>query len=226
MKHTNEFSGEDYKKIFLDDAKKNEKALAYALDIRKFEIDLYWKRASYFWAFIAATFAGFITLQASSSVNKTDLSIILCCLGVIFSTGWLCVNRGSKHWQENWENHVDMLEDSSIGPLYKVVLTRPMPKGFQEHCEHLLTGPTSFSVSKINQLISLFVTILWVVLLFKSLPDIRFSSPFNPFYFTLVCITGLFCLLFFWRGKTYGKDYVHIAKIRSAKIKLKITQDD
>ncbi|EIJ8446517.1 hypothetical protein LJP04_004306, partial [Salmonella enterica] len=67
MKEANEFSGEDYKKIFLDDAKKNEKALTYALDIRKFEIDLYWKRASYFWAFIAATFAGFITLQASSS---------------------------------------------------------------------------------------------------------------------------------------------------------------
>lgn len=62
MKHTNEFSGEDYKKSFLDDVEKNEKALAYALDIRKFEIDLYWKRASYFWTFIAATFAGFITL--------------------------------------------------------------------------------------------------------------------------------------------------------------------
>lgn len=224
MKPINDFSGKDYKENFLDDPKKNEKALAYALDIRKFEIDLYWKRASYFWTFIAATFAGFITLQASSSLNKTDLSVILCCLGVIFSSGWLCVNRGSKHWQENWENHVDMLEDSTIGPLYKVVLTRPLPKGFKEHYEHMLTGPTSFSVSKINQLISLFVTILWVALLFKSLPDIRLSSPFNPFYCTLVTITAVFCLLFFLKGKTYGKDYVHIAKIRSAIIKM--TQDD
>lgn len=226
MKDTNEFAGEDYKQVFLDDAKKNERALTYALDIRKFEIELYWKRASYFWTFIAATFAGYITLQASSSVNKTDLSVILCCLGVIFSTGWLCVNRGSKHWQENWENHVDMLEDAIIGPLYKVVLTRPKPEGFQEHCEHLLTGPTSFSVSKINQLISLFVTILWFSLLFKSLPNISFSSTFNPFYFTLVFMTGICIFLFFRKGRTYGRDYVHIAKIRSANIKLKIIQDD
>ena len=34
-------------------------ALAYALDIRKFEIELYWKRATYYWAFIAAAFAGY-----------------------------------------------------------------------------------------------------------------------------------------------------------------------
>ena len=32
------------------------RALAYALDIRKFEIELYWKRGTYFWAFIAAAF--------------------------------------------------------------------------------------------------------------------------------------------------------------------------
>jgi len=29
------------------------------LDIRKFEIDLYWKRATYFWAFIAASLTGY-----------------------------------------------------------------------------------------------------------------------------------------------------------------------
>ena len=31
-----------------------ETALEHALDIRKFEIELYWKRAAYVWAFIAA----------------------------------------------------------------------------------------------------------------------------------------------------------------------------
>ena len=30
---------------------KAEKALDFALDIRKFEIELYWKRVTYFWAF-------------------------------------------------------------------------------------------------------------------------------------------------------------------------------
>lgn len=34
-------------------------ALKMALDTRKFEIELYWKRATYFWAFIALAFGAF-----------------------------------------------------------------------------------------------------------------------------------------------------------------------
>ena len=33
-----------------------------ALDIRKFEIDLYWKRAAYFWTFIAAAFGAYFLM--------------------------------------------------------------------------------------------------------------------------------------------------------------------
>ena len=54
---TNQISQEDYEKAFED---KEEKALEHALDIRKFEIELYWKRATYFWTFIGATLAGFV----------------------------------------------------------------------------------------------------------------------------------------------------------------------
>jgi hypothetical protein len=39
-----------------------EKALEHALDIRKFEIELYWKRASYFWTLIAAAFAAYFLI--------------------------------------------------------------------------------------------------------------------------------------------------------------------
>lgn len=62
-------NAEEYRAAFANppDGKAPEKesdtragrALALALDIRKFEIDLYWKRATYFWAFIAAAFAGY-----------------------------------------------------------------------------------------------------------------------------------------------------------------------
>ena len=68
---------------------KREKALQLALDIRKFEIELYWKRATYFWTFIAAALAAFGAIQASSIENKTDLSVILSCLGIVFSFGFL-----------------------------------------------------------------------------------------------------------------------------------------
>ncbi len=212
------FTKNSYENEFLKDIDKNRLALSYALDIRKFEIELYWKRAAYFWTFIAATFAGFIALQSSNVGGKTDMSILLSCIGIVFSIGWLCVNRGSKHWQENWENHVDMLEDKVIGPLYKVVLTRPKPKGAIEVAQHFLTGPTSFSVSKINQLISLFVCVLWVGLLFYSLPKFDALATINYYYILLIITTFMFSILFVFAGRTYNKKYIHKGSIRSAEI--------
>jgi hypothetical protein len=140
-------SNKEYLKLFKN---KEKEALKHALDIRKFEIELYWKRATYFWTFIGASFAGYFAIQ--NLTNNKDLSIIISCLGIIFSLSWVFVNKGSKHWQENWENHVDLLEDKIVGPLYKTVLTRPK----KNHTfVNLLVGPSGFSVSKINQLISL-----------------------------------------------------------------------
>ena len=179
----------------------------------------HWKRATYFWTFIAATLAGFVAIQASQSTNKVDLSVLLCNLGIIFSFGWSCVNRGSKYWQENWEYHVDMLEDQAQGPLYKVVLSRHSPHGVAEWCAHLLTGPTAFSVSKINQLISVFVTIMWCGLLFYSLPPINPAFSVNWYYFGIIALTLLACLGFLTLGRTYAGGYWHQGTIRSAAIK-------
>lgn len=220
---TRNFSDDEYRSQFtkedaVSDDSINSKALEHALDIRKFEIELYWKRATYFWTFIAAILAGFVAIQASSSHSKTDLSVLLCNLGIVFSFGWLCVNRGSKHWQENWENHVDMLEDTVIGPLYKVILCRGHPKGVAEWAMHLLTGPSPISVSKINQLISLFVTFMWCGLLVYSLPPFGWDRPLNPYYVGLVILACLVCLGFITVGRTYGGGYWHRGTIRTSRI--------
>jgi hypothetical protein len=220
---TRKFSDDEYRSQFtkgnsVSDESINAKALEHALDIRKFEIDLYWKRATYFWTFIAATLAGFVAIQASSSTSKIDLSVLLCNLGIVFSFGWLCVNRGSKHWQENWENHVDMLEDQVIGPLYKVILSRGRPKGFNEWAVHLLTGPSPISVSKINQLISLFVTIMWLGLLVYSLPPFSCKHPENWYYIGIFTLTTLTCIGFVTVGRTYGGGYWHRGTIRTSSI--------
>jgi hypothetical protein len=130
-----------------------EKALAQAHDVRKFEIDLYWKRAAYFWTFIAAAFAGYVLVQKDTHDFK--IAYTIACLGFIFSLAWYLVNRGSGAWQRNWEAHVDLLEDEVMGPLHKTVIKR------RSYDLRDLAGPYAFSPSRINQLLSLIVTIVW-----------------------------------------------------------------
>ena len=125
-------------------------ALERAWKNRDFEIDKYWSRATYFWAFIAATFAGYIAIYAAQAMDaalKKHLGFMVNCMGIIFSLAWVLVNFGSKKWQENWEKHIDMLEDDITGPLYKTVINK-----------------TSHSVSRINISVSFFVLAIWLIL--------------------------------------------------------------
>ena len=213
---TTEITPEEYRGKF---SGKEDKALLQALDIRKFEIELYWKRATYFWTFIGATMAGFLATQASTVANKQDLAVILACLGFVFSFAWFCVNRGSKYWQENWEKHVDILEDNVTGPLYKIVLSRNNEMSFKDNIVHKLTGPANISVSKVNQLISLYISILWVFLLFYSLPEFSLTKPVDWFYVSIIGLSISVCVSFLTLGKSYGGGYFHIAKLRKSRLK-------
>jgi hypothetical protein len=212
-------SHEQYDKFYRD-FKKRENALDRALDIRKFEIELYWKRATYFWTFIAATFAGYGAVQASNMKDRsrTDLLVILSCLGLVFSVGWVLVNKGSKLWQENWENHVDLLEDDVTGPLYKIVLIRPQPEGAYERTKLVLTGPARFSVSRINQIISLFVTVVWGLLLWTALPPLSWAAKVDGLYIGLLIVTFLACLAFFVYGRTSLGQHTPVAMRRLVNI--------
>ncbi|MCO7227513.1 hypothetical protein [Pleionea sp. CnH1-48] len=200
-----------YKKRFKDP----EKALEYALDARKFEIELYWKRATYFWAFIAITFVAFLTVQANDKLGinkKGDLSVFLSCIGVLFSCAWLLVNKASKYWQENWENQVFVLEDISLGPLYKSTLKRPKEKGFID----TLYCPVEKSVSKINMAISLCVVIMWLGFLVYSLNPICFSCEIN--WPRLVAIITMLVLLLFlvFSTNTHLEDYHHELRVQKS----------
>jgi hypothetical protein len=152
---------EQYQRNF-SNKKIRKEALKQALDIRKFEIELYWKRATYFWTFLAATFAGYFLVHRMESPPQY-LIFIVCNLGFMFSLCWFLVNKGSKFWQNNWERHVDRLEDLEMGPLYKTVISE------ENLSKWSATKEYPFSVSKINQLLSLYITVLWFLLLIDSL---------------------------------------------------------
>lgn len=187
-------------------------AFAQVSDIRKFEIELYWKRATYFWALIAIAFAGYFSILASEHIpNKFFLALLVSCIGLVFTFAWFLSSRGSKYWQENWENHLGLLEDNISGPLYKTILERP---DHLNAVEKYVTGPLSVSVSKINQWISLFVVFSWLILVvfssYKSLSPLSISNELwltigSHIFVTLVtlaCCISMFCF-----GKTHKEKH-------------------
>lgn len=125
-------------------------ALKEAQEIRKFEIDLYWRRTGFFWAFITIIYTALFAILCKYVENNNysffaPVISILSGLGFFFSVAWHMVNKGSKFWQKNWEVHVSLLEKTEIGPLYDVYLN-PKKTGSRLNP----TKEFDFSVTKIN----------------------------------------------------------------------------
>ncbi len=94
--------------------------LAAAHDIRKFEIELYWKRATYFWLLQAAIFTALGFMWHGKAADAAGLVPLgLTSLGFLTAVASWFAAEGSKFWQENWERHIDILEDNQGVPLHK-----------------------------------------------------------------------------------------------------------
>ena len=213
-----EVKQEEYKKLFgigIDNSndnsdEKNKTLEAYnrAWQNRDFEINKFWSRSAYFWGFIAAIFAGFIAVVTNEKEIVTNLDVFLVSLGLLFSVAWLLVIKGSKRWQENWESHIDQLEDDISGPLYKTVYRK---------------GKTFYSVSKVNEILAWFVIIVWILLylfhilqfddilteIIKKIIDSYMINVDNKralsiFISLIGIITGLFFLLIKTRSDNTG----------------------
>lgn len=147
---------DQYKALF-GDPKNLEPALKTAMEERKLEIDMYWKRAAYFWTLIGASFVGFFS--ANQIIGRhSAVPFLIACLGVAFSFSWYLVNRGSKRWQENWERHVELLEEATYGPLHRITLDAG------EYRLRHLHRAYGFSVTRVNQLLSALVVCFWTIL--------------------------------------------------------------
>lgn len=138
-----------------------EKAFEIALENRKFEIELYWKRAKYFFDAFLALGGGSIlisVLQTSKAINlplPIFFAILFAveCIGLVCAVAWKLVNKGSKYWQENWEQYVDALGEDIVGPLFKHPI-EPESNGLKR-----------YSVSNINLHLSRYIVRLWGTML-------------------------------------------------------------
>lgn len=176
-----------------------ERAFEKAHDIRKFEIELYWKRTTYFWAFIAASFAGYFAILTSNKIAFHEQYLFLIeSIGFIFSLGWFFVNRASKHWQQNWEKVIDQLEDDISGPLMKNHIVNK--NSFWHLCRSY-----RFSVSRINQIISLFIAFVWLLLMALTSIDIIVNSHFSLDGYWLYPINFVAIIIFTYILYRYGQ---------------------
>jgi len=197
-----EISIQQYEEIFINHKKPSEieKAYKQAWEARNREVENYWKRATYFWAFQVASFAGYfsvITSKGSSNIDS-EISYMLICIGFITALSWVLSSKGSKFWQKQWDTHVDMLEDYVTGPLNKFV-----------------TGTKTYSATTQNEIVGYFVMTMWVFLVVKYWHDkVKFYFSFRAsdinFDVVILSVTVLFfsCAMVNGAGKrTFGTAY-------------------
>ncbi|MCR9081194.1 MAG: hypothetical protein NXH89_02160 [Cyclobacteriaceae bacterium] len=175
--------------------KKLNGAYKIAWESKSFEIELYWNRATYFWTLVVPTFAGYFAIQGSKALtSKPELEYYVVCIGFIISLAWVLVNLGSKTWQRHWEAHVDILEDQIAGPIYKIVST-----------------DTTFSVSKINEIVSRFFVLIWFLLGWKYWNTYELTIDFKgELKMDIALATGgvayFVFIIFFGYGRGYFKE--------------------
>jgi hypothetical protein len=159
-----------------DEAKRALKRFDVALQARSFEIDLFWKRSAFFWAFVAATLVGY------ASARDRPLATMLACFGMVCSIAWTLVNRGSKYWFENWEQKIVAEERAVTGTLFSHCEDR-IDKGWWLSARHM-------SVTKLAIGLSDYVAAFWCVLVAAEVWKLLGGHALLPIEIQLLAFVG------------------------------------
>ena len=142
------------------------------LELRKFEIENFWKRTLFFWGTIALIYAGFF------KADLKDYQIIIPLIGFLFNIIFSLSTRGSKYWQEHWETIAVIYENELCFDLFKHDTQNLVKK----NSKSIFTRPYRFSVSKLTMLLSDLSVLLWVILWVQQI-ILLFESNKLKFYF-------------------------------------------
>jgi hypothetical protein len=135
----------------------SKEILQYAADVRKFEIELFWKRSTFFWAFSTTAVGAY-----GFAHGHPGLQFAAGCFGLVCAVVWTLVNRGSKYWQLVWERKVEAAQAEAIHlDLFS--------KGANPKVEQSWKwGAMHFSVSALAMALSDFTVILWIGLIARA----------------------------------------------------------
>lgn len=148
-------------------------------ELRKFEIENFWKRTLFFWGTIAIIYAGYFKAEIGLYL------IILPLMGVLFNLVFSFSIRGSKYWQAHWESMASEFEKNQGFELFGTDKKDEIA-GWEKLW---VSKPYRFSVSKLTMLLSDLSVILWVFLWLKELfLLIHCSKCFTIEHFGLIVI--------------------------------------
>ncbi|HSX55683.1 MAG TPA: hypothetical protein VLG14_10320 [Sphingomonas sp.] len=164
---------------------RREAALKRAYELRSFEIELFWKRATFFFAGQVAIFAA-LAVMIRFDQMQSFYALPVALLGVCTAwLGWRSA-QGAKFWQQNWERHIDILEDDIEGRLHKIVWLGA-------------DGP-SYSVSRAQIYQSLCLLSFWLIM--AGVVAFRLLAPIEPSVagraVMLIVVAGYYAVIQDW----------------------------
>jgi hypothetical protein len=168
--------------------------LQHAADVRKFEIDLFWRRSLFFWGFLSAAFIAYGTL--SSQKADPDVIFAIACFGIICSLAWTLVNRGSKYWHEAWEQKLLSVQAEALG--------QDLFSRFEAVKSGGLWGAARYSVSRLTIALSEFVVLVWLLLAVKASP--LAGVEISPWSYLTLGVTLIYAagMLVYGRSRNTG----------------------
>ncbi len=150
---------------------RREECLKLCSDIRKFEIELFWKRFNSFWLINAAALAGFATTKSHSP----DLSFLIACGGLVTSFCWILICFGSKWWQEAWEEKTrrfqNCLKKDEFDKNEEGIFDEPQ---LEKNSTMMFFQTTRFSVSGIATAVAIVTFCAWIIICLCQM-----MSPFS-----------------------------------------------
>ena len=172
--------------------------LHYAVEAQKFEIEHFWKRSIYFWGLVAAALVAFAALD--DPPDGLGRSVIVS-FGFLTSVAWSLQSRGSKYWQEAWEQKVNHSQLAALGidlfenkePLLPLLESRTLKDEWLR--------ARGYSVSKLAIATSDISVVLWLALAGFG-ANLNLSAPWDTGKCTIYIGAAAFAaaLLYFGRS--------------------------
>ena len=152
-----------------------------SLELRNFEIKNFWNRAWFFGALMVAIASAYFEARKPEKMLEEDYRVYLAFLGFVVSLLQCLMNRGSKYWQERWENKTKNKESKLGIDLTKTKHVNErwlLDAGTLAKNENLFTLPRRFSVTKLTILVWDIITISWAILWIKHL-NLSYEKKFD-----------------------------------------------